>query len=138
MKVCSKCDTKLNDDARFCPHDGAASVESPADLVGTTLDDLYYVEALLGRGGMGAVYRARHVLLGDRVAIKTIRPELSDSAERLRRFVREGQAGRRFRHPNAVAIYDLRTTRDGLTFMVQEYVEGRNLRSALAECGRFS
>jgi YVTN family beta-propeller protein len=79
------------------------------------------MEALLGKGGMGAVYRARHILLGDRVAIKVLPPEVRTNAEWLRRFRREGQAARRFRHPNAVTVYDLRTAADGTIYIGAQY-----------------
>jgi serine/threonine-protein kinase len=96
------------------------------------------MEALLGKGGMGAVYRARHILLGDRVAIKVLPPEVRTNAEWLRRFRREGQAARRFRHPNAVTVYDLRTAADGTIYMVMEYVEGHTLDLAIKTRGRFT
>jgi hypothetical protein len=87
---------------------------------------------------MGAVYRARHILLGDRVAIKMLPPEMRSNSEWLRRFQREGQAARRFRHPNAVTVYDLRTSADGTIYLVMEYVEGTTLDVELKRRGRFS
>jgi hypothetical protein len=87
---------------------------------------------------MGAVYRARHILLGDRVAIKMLPPEMRSNTEWLRRFQREGQAARRFRHPNAVTVYDLRTSTDGTIYLVMEYVEGTTLDVELKNRGRFS
>src|SRR2546428_244499 len=91
-----------------------------------------------GKGGMGFFFRARHILLGDRVAIKILPPEMRNNAEWLRRFRREGQAARRFRHPNAVTVYDLRTASDGMIYMVMEYVEGRTLDAELKERGSFT
>src|SRR5262245_30495266 len=64
--------------------------DDPEALVGAALDGLYRVEALVGRGGMGSVYRARHALLGDVVAIKVLPSEVSGNAALLRRFRREG------------------------------------------------
>jgi serine/threonine-protein kinase len=87
---------------------------------------------------MGAVYKARHILLGDQVAIKVLPREMRNNAEWLRRFRREGQAARRFRHPNSVTVYDLRTTPDGMIYMVMEYVEGHTLDAELKRHGRFS
>jgi serine/threonine-protein kinase len=110
----------------------------PASIVDTVLDGQYQMEALLGKGGMGAVYRARHILLGDRVAIKVLPPEVRTNAEWLRRFRREGQAARRFRHPNAVTVYDLRTAADGTIYMVMEYVEGHTLDHELKTRGQFT
>ena len=138
MKFCPACSSKFDDNVSFCPTDGEVLEEDPHSLVGSVLDGQYQIEALLGRGGMGAVYRARHILLGDRVAIKMLPPEMRSNTEWLRRFQREGQAARRFRHPNAVTVYDLRTSSDGTIYLVMEYVEGTTLDAELKKRGRFS
>jgi eukaryotic-like serine/threonine-protein kinase len=138
MKYCSTCNEKFDDSLSFCPTDGEVLEEDSSSLVGKILDGQYQIEALLGKGGMGAVYRARHILLGDRVAIKVLPPEMRSNSEWLRRFQREGQAARRFRHPNAVTVYDLRTSGDGTIYLVMEYVEGTTLDSELKRHGRFS
>ena len=138
MKFCPACTNKYDDHVSFCPKDGEVLEEDPNSFVGSVLDGQYQVEALLGRGGMGAVYRARHILLGDRVAIKMLPPEMRSNTEWLRRFQREGQAARRFRHPNAVTVYDLRTSGDGTIYLVMEYVEGMTLDVELKRRGRFS
>src|SRR5512141_2474567 len=138
MKYCTICKEKFDDTVSFCPTDGEVLEDDPASLVDTVLDGQYQMEALLGKGGMGAVYRARHILLGDRVAIKVLPPEMRSNSEWLRRFQREGQAARRFRHPNAVTVYDLRTSSDGTIYLVMEYVEGNTLDVELKRRGRFS
>jgi len=138
MKYCTLCKTKYDDSVSFCSIDGEVLEADPASIVDTVLDGQYQMEALLGKGGMGAVYRARHILLGDRVAIKVLPPEVRTNAEWLRRFRREGQAARRFRHPNSVTVYDLRTAADGTIYMVMEYVEGHTLDHELKTRGRFT
>jgi serine/threonine protein kinase len=138
MKYCTACKAKYDDSVSFCSIDGEVLEADPASIVDTVLDGQYQMEALLGKGGMGAVYRARHILLGDRVAIKVLPPEVRTNAEWLRRFRREGQAARRFRHPNAVTVYDLRTAADGTIYMVMEYVEGHTLDHELKTRGRFT
>jgi serine/threonine protein kinase len=138
MKYCLTCNEKFDDSISFCPKDGEVLEEDPTSVVGTVLDGQYQIESILGKGGMGAVYRARHILLGDRVAIKLLPPEMRSNTEWLRRFQREGQAARRFRHPNAVTVYDLRTSGDGTIYLVMEYVEGHTLDAELKKRGRFS
>src|SRR5438552_3161934 len=138
MKYCTICKAKYEDGVSFCPVDGEVLEDDPSSFVNTVLDGQYQIEAMLGKGGMGAVYRARHILLGDRVAIKILPPEMRNNAEWLRRFRREGQAARRFRHPNAVTVYDLRTASDGMIYMVMEYVEGRTLDAELKARGSFT
>ncbi len=138
MKYCTTCNAKYDDSVSFCAADGEVLEADPASIVNTVLDGQYQMEALLGKGGMGAVYRARHILLGDRVAIKVLPPEVRTNAEWLRRFRREGQAARRFRHPNSVTVYDLRTAADGTIYMVMEFVEGHTLAHELKSRGRFT
>src|SRR6185295_4303779 len=138
MKFCPSCNSKFDDNLSFCPKDGEVLEEDPNSFVGSVLDGQYQIEDLLGKGGMGAVYRARHILLGDRVAIKLLPPEMRSNTEWLRRFQREGQAARRFRHPNAVTVYDLRTSADGVIYLVMEYVEGTTLDVELKRHGKFS
>src|SRR5215216_3654780 len=138
MKYCTACKAKYDDSVSFCAIDGEVLEADPASIVDTVLDGQYQMEALLGKGGMGAVYRARHILLGDRVAIKVLPPEVRNNAEWLRRFRREGQAARRFRHPNAVTVYDLRTAADGTIYMVMEYVEGHTLDHEIKTRGQFN
>src|SRR5688572_739286 len=138
MKYCTVCKAKYDNSVSFCAIDGEVLEADPASIVDTVLDGQYQMEALLGKGGMGAVYRARHILLGDRVAIKVLPPEVRTNAEWLRRFRREGQAARRFRHPNSVTVYDLRTAADGTIYMVMEYVEGHTLDHELKTRGRFT
>src|SRR6266404_5244607 len=138
MKYCPVCQEKFEDSLSFCLKDGAVLEEDSDSFVGTVLDGQYQIEALLGKGGMGAVYRARHILLGDRVAIKLLPPEMRSNTEWLRRFQREGQAARRFRHHNAVTVYDLRTSSDGAIYLVMEYVEGNTLDAEMKKHGRFA
>ncbi len=138
MKYCPVCKEKFDDSLSFCIKDGEVLEEDSESFVGTALDGQYQIEAMLGKGGMGAVYRARHILLGDRVAIKLLPPEMRSNTEWLRRFQREGQAARRFRHPNAVTVYDLRTSSDGTIYLVMEYVEGNTLDVELKKHGRFA
>ena len=138
MKYCTVCKGKYEDGISFCPSDGEVLEDDPSSIVGTVLDGQYNIEYLLGKGGMGAVYLARHILLGDRVAIKILPPEVRNNADWLRRFRREGQAARRLRHANAVAVHDLRTASDGTIYMVMEYVEGHTLDAELKQRGRFT
>src|SRR5258705_1094656 len=101
MKYCTVCKAKYDDSVSFCPVDGEVLDDDPSSIVGTVLDNQYQMEALLGKGGMGAVYSARHILLGDRVAIKVLPPEVRTNAEWLRRVTPGRQAAKRFPHCTA-------------------------------------
>src|ERR1700758_2840990 len=87
---------------------------------------LYEITALLGKGGMGQVYRARDTKLKRDVAIKTLPDEFSHDADRLSRFQREAEVLASLNHPNIAAIYDLQEA-DGARFLVLELVEGETL-----------
>jgi len=92
--------------------------------VGELVDGKYELETLLGQGGMGAVYRARHAVTGRRVAIKWL---LEDDTERRRRFLREARAMGRLSHPNVVQVFDV-SEHEGDIFLVMEYLSGKSLR----------
>src|SRR5215470_15834283 len=98
--------------------------------IGTQLGSLE-VTALLGKGGMGEVYRARDTKLKRDVAIKTLPDEFSRDADRLNRFQREAEVLASLNHPNIAAIYDLQET-DGARFLVLELVEGETLADRIA------
>jgi tRNA A-37 threonylcarbamoyl transferase component Bud32 len=136
-RFCAQCGARYSSTELVCPADGEVLLDDPLALIGTTLDGLYEIEELLGQGGFGAVYLARHALLRDRVAVKVLRRDLSANPDLLRRFLREGRAARAIRHPNVVFIHDLRTTGEGLAYMVLEFVEGRTLRAELKRGGLF-
>lgn len=138
MKNCPQCGSSYENAVTFCPRDGEVLEELAEEMVGRVLDGQYEIDSFIARGGMGTLYSARHILLGDRVAIKMLKPEMRSNTEWLRRFQREGRAARRFRHPNAVTVYDLRTSADGLTYMVMEYVEGHSLDQELKRRGHLS
>ncbi|HEX8843484.1 MAG TPA: serine/threonine-protein kinase [Pyrinomonadaceae bacterium] len=138
MKFCPSCNKTFEDQVGFCPDDGEVLLETTESIVGRVLDGKYKVESFIAQGGMGAVYRARHILLGDRVVIKTMHSDMRDNSKWVRRFQREGRAARSFSHPNAVTVHDLSTTSDGLIYLVMEYVEGQTLDKELKRHGAFT
>ena len=91
MKYCTVCQAKYDDNVSFCSIDGEVLDDDPTSFVGSVLDGQYQIESLLGKGGMGAVDLARHILLGDRVAIKILPPEVRTNAEWLRRLRRDDE-----------------------------------------------
>ena len=108
-------------------------------LAGRTLADRYRIDEVIGRGGMGAVYRARDLRLNRAVAVKVISVAAPDAEahERLRaRFQREARAAAALHHPNVVAVYDYGTDRElGLDFLVMELLRGEDLSARLARKG---
>jgi serine/threonine-protein kinase len=97
----------------------------------------YHLEELLGRGGMGEVWRASHRLLARSAAIKLIRSESfgSDGRELVRRFEREAKATAALRSPHTVNLYDFGTTEDGTFYYVMELLEGFDLETLVSRFG---
>jgi serine/threonine protein kinase len=103
---------------------------------GDTLDGKYRIDALIGQGGMGAVYRATHLHTTRTVAIKVIRPHLTSRPEFVERFRREAEAAGRLRHPNVVDVTDFgfAATADGqVAYLVMEFLDGCTLADVLKE-----
>jgi len=102
---------------------------------GMVLGERYEIIALLGQGGMGAVYKAHDIELERLVALKIIRPELTTNPAMLRRFKQELILARQITHRNVVRIFDLGQA-DGFKFITMEYLEGKDLRAVLNEKGK--
>lgn len=103
-------------------------------LIGRTLDNKYLIERLLGKGGMGSVYRAMHTGTKRNVAVKVISPQYMRNKELLIRFQREAEASGRLSHPNVVNVTDFGVTViDGtaVAYLAMEYLEGETLHEFL-------
>jgi len=101
-------------------------------LVGRTLDEKYYVEERLGSGGMGKVYRARHLSMDRPVAIKFLRQRFSEDEAARTRLLTEARAAVALRHSNAVSVTDFGQTVEGWVYIVMELLEGRTLREIVS------
>jgi len=92
----------------------------------------YQVDELLGRGGMGVVYRARDTKLNRPVAIKVLKPDLTANPDRLQRFIQEARSAAAITHPAIAQVYDIDTV-DETTFIVMEFIEGQTVGSLVAK-----
>jgi eukaryotic-like serine/threonine-protein kinase len=134
MVECPRCGRCDESPVNVCPADGTEM--RPVPFVPRTVDNKYRIEQLLGRGGMGAVYRARDMRLDRLVALKVVRAELLADPEARRRFRREAQIVARLQHPSIVAVFDYGTFTDGGAYLVMELVRGEDLRHVLQREGR--
>ncbi|MCA1650829.1 MAG: serine/threonine protein kinase [Acidobacteria bacterium] len=134
LAECTRCGRCEEGAILRCPADGAPMQLVPS--VPRVVDGKYRIEQLLGRGGMGAVYRARDMRLDRLIALKVVRAELLGDAEARRRFRREAQIVARLQHPAIVAVYDYGTFADAGAYLVMELVRGEDLRRVLLREGR--
>lgn len=105
-------------------------------LVGEILSARYRIEALLGEGGMGEVYLARHERTGRQLAVKLLSWEAAREPENLLRFEREARTLGALGHPNIVGIHDFDEAPDGRPYLVMDYLEGEELADRLDRVGR--
>ena len=160
MQSCASCSSQVPVGSRFCPGCGSAispSSELPTEIhhasrsgfsssgsldegrftAGTILAGRYRIIGLLGRGGMGEVYRADDLTLSQPVALKFLPEQLASDSIRLSRFIAEVRIARSISHPNVCRVYDIGEV-DGQRFLSMEFVDGEDLSSLLRRIGRFS
>lgn len=139
MRICPQCKQRTED--RLCPDCQVTTVDESVlageDLVGRIFADRYEVISCIGRGGMGAVYRARNVALDSPVALKVLHRQSANDLESIERFYREARSASRLTHPNTIRVFDFGHSEDGRLFIAMEYLEGRSLRAEMREAGRF-
>src|SRR5690348_14274416 len=107
---------------------------SPVET-GTVLDGRYRVEKVIGMGAMGVVVAAQHIALRERVALKFLKPELTESRTILARFEREARAATRIKSEHIARVRDVGHLETGAPYMVMEYLEGRDLSAYMRDRG---
>ena len=163
MPFCTQCAHPIPEGGRFCPQCGAPSAaEAPrasASIAatvssgpptppppsswdgrfepGTRLGERYRIVALLGRGGMGEVYRADDLQLGQSVALKFLPAGLAANAAELAQFRNEVRTARLIAHPNVCRVYDIGEAGSHV-FLSMEYIDGEDLASVLRRMGRLT
>jgi serine/threonine-protein kinase len=117
------------------PATGEQGAEDSSRL-GLVVDGRYRIIELIGRGGMGTVFKAEHIGIGRTVAVKLLHPSLAGVPEIAKRFEREARAIGRIEHPNCVDVSDSGKIEDGSLFLVMEYLEGESVGDLMADHGR--
>ncbi|HVP54327.1 MAG TPA: protein kinase, partial [Candidatus Eisenbacteria bacterium] len=137
MKYCPSCHKTYPGDYSVCPADQTGLQGSQEFLSGMIIRNKYEILARIGVGGMGAVYKGRHLTFNELCAIKVVNDSIAGDKNFLQRFQTEAVVTRKLRHPNAVRVDDFDYTDDGRPFIVMELVEGRNVGQILQSEGPF-
>ncbi|WP_414641267.1 serine/threonine-protein kinase [Archangium sp.] len=135
--LCPSCGVDAGDASKkYCLSCGATLTRGEQDeYIGRTLAQKYQVEALIGEGGMGKVYRARQIALDKLVVLKVLRHTLLGDDRTVARFKREAKAASRLNHPNSIGILDFGQAEDGALFIAMEFVPGQDLHTVLSKDG---
>ncbi|MCB9738024.1 MAG: protein kinase [Deltaproteobacteria bacterium] len=133
MRVCPDCG--LRTESETCPNDGLVTIdeamlEARDPLLGKLIAGKYRIESHIGAGGMGSVYRARHLETGGPVAIKVMVPDRSSRPTAIKRFALEAQNAAALRHAHTVRVLDFGTA-DEVMFLAMEFLEGESLHALL-------
>ncbi len=132
-KFCKDCGKQLPDFAQVVARTQQYH-QAQAGLVGQVIDGKYRIDAKLGSGGMGDVYRATRLLMGDVVAIKTLHSHLAQDNQAAERFRREAITATKLRHKNVVTIYDVGiSAAHRFPYILMELAEGYTLRQIINE-----
>jgi serine/threonine-protein kinase len=116
--------------------EGAHACQNPlAKVLGTTIDGRYRVDGVLGRGGMGVVFKAVQTSMQRGVAVKMLNPSLAETPTFFERFKREAELASKLNHPSIITIFDFGRTTDGGCFYVMERLEGESLRNLVKREG---
>ncbi|HVK73460.1 MAG TPA: serine/threonine-protein kinase [Kofleriaceae bacterium] len=133
LAACPTCRAVFRGGFQRCPNDGSRLQAGPDDpLVGTVLAGRYQIEAVIGDGGIGRVYRARHVRMSRRFAIKVPFGELAYDRKVRARFANEADAASRLSHPNVIGVVDVGETPEGLFYLAMDLADGTALCDVIA------
>lgn len=138
-KACVACGREFSADVEICPDDGTLlSPISREPKPGDIFAERYEILGIIGDGGMGKVYKAKHNLMKRIVAIKLLLPHLVSSSAALKRFQQEAQAASALNHPNILTVYDFGISTQGMPFLVMDFLEGTTLSVLIQEKGHLS
>ena len=136
MFACSNCKRDVSTPGSFCPYCGTPAPAQPEQqdpYIGQTINGKYFVNQVVGQGGMGQVYKATHLNLDRPIALKMLNKSFLNDPSIVQRFHREARAASRLNHPNSINVIDFGQTEDGTLFMATEFLSGRSLSKLLAQ-----
>jgi eukaryotic-like serine/threonine-protein kinase len=139
LKTCPECRKEYEDALVECPIDSQTLKTSQNDpFIGTKLANRYEIISVVGRGGMGVVYKARHEMMDRFMAIKMLHSYMVAAPEAVKRFFQEAQTVSQVKHHHIVTLYDFGMSPQAQPFIVMDYLQGSDIKRVVKEGGPLS
>lgn len=136
MPSCKGCGNILPSGAKSCPSCGMEVPSPQMFRIGEIFDEKYEILSFLGAGGMGEIYKVKHIHLEDVRVIKIMRQSFVQEEQDLKRFLLEAKIATKLHHSNVAILYDFSQYKTGLFYMVWEYIPGFDISVVLKKCGK--
>jgi serine/threonine protein kinase len=133
--TCLRCKTALDSQAESCPQCGERVTHFQRTYASKLLDGKYQIIDRLGLGGMGEIFKVRHIHLNEQRVVKIMRSNIASDEQALQRFLHEARLATMIKHRNLAMLYDFSTLEDGSYYMVWEFIEGTNIQKWIADNG---
>src|SRR5687767_4257206 len=133
--ICLRCHAELETDAEVCPQCGDKVTQFQRSYAGRLIDGKYQILDRLGVGGMGEIFKVRHIHLQEQRVIKIMRANIASDDEALQRFLHEAKLSTMVKHRNLAMLYDFSTLDDGSYYMVWEFIDGTNIQKWIQQNG---
>jgi eukaryotic-like serine/threonine-protein kinase len=132
---CLKCKSAIDAEYDLCPHCGEKITIFQKTYASRLLDGKYQIIDRLGVGGMGEIFKVRHIHLNELRVIKIMRPNIAQDDQGLQRFLQEARTSTMIKHKNLAMLYDFAQLEDGSYYMVWEFIDGTNIQKWIASNG---
>ncbi len=132
---CLKCKQAIDAQYDHCPHCGEKVTLFQRTYASRLLDGKYQILDRLGIGGMGEIFKVRHIHLNELRVIKIMRPNVAADDQGLQRFLQEARTSTMIKHKNLAMLYDFAQLEDGSYYMVWEFIDGTNIQKWIAQNG---
>ncbi|HEY0593220.1 MAG TPA: serine/threonine-protein kinase [Thermoanaerobaculia bacterium] len=133
--ICLRCKTPLDPASEACPQCSEKVTQFQRTYATRLIDGKYQILDRLGVGGMGEIFKVRHVHLGEQRVIKIMRAQIAADDQALQRFLYEAKLSTTVKHRNLAMLYDFATLDDGSYYMVWEFIDGTNIQKWIGKNG---
>src|SRR5713226_4228779 len=133
--ACLRCKQQIESEIDQCPHCQEKVTQCQRTYAARLIDGKYQILDRLGVGGMGEIFKVRHIHLNELRVIKIMRPNVASDDQGLQRFLQEARTSTMIKHKNLAMLYDFSTLEDGSYYMVWEFIDGTNIQKWIGQNG---